>query len=65
MIKSLVFIVADAYQNAFNNRQTTSVSNFMKTDQRYYNDIVSKFSQALGMMIGDELKSCIDIFKRA
>lgn len=65
VVKDLVVIVSDAYQNAFNNGQTTSVSNFMKTDQRYYSEIVSKFSQALGMMVGDELKLCIDIFKRA
>jgi hypothetical protein len=37
----------------------------MKTDQRYFNEIVSKFAQALGMMVRDELKACIDIFKRA
>jgi len=65
IIKDIVIIVADAYQNAFNNGQTTSVSNFMKTDLRYYNDIVSKFAQALSMLIGEELKTCIDIFKRA
>ena len=65
VVKDLVVIVSDAYQNAFSNGQTTSVSNFMKTDQRYYSEIVSKFAQALGMMIGDELKICIDIFKRA
>ena len=64
VIKDIVIIVADAYQYAFNNGSTTSVSNFMKTDQKYYNDIVSKFAQALGMTIGDELKQCIDIFKR-
>lgn len=64
VIKDLVIIAADAYQNAFNNGQTTSVSNFLKTDQRYYNEIVPKFAQALSMMIGDELRLCIDIFKR-
>lgn len=64
VVKDIVMIVSDAYLNAYNNGQTTSVSNFMKTDQKYYNDIVSKFAQALSMMIGDELKLCIDIFKR-
>lgn len=65
IIKNLVIIIADAYQNTFNNKQTTSVSNFLKTDQRYYNDIVSKYSQALEMLVGDDLKKCIDVFKRA
>lgn len=64
VVKDIVIIVSDAYQNAYNNGQTTSVSNFMKTDQRYYNDIVSKFAQALSMMVGDELKLCIDVFRR-
>lgn len=64
LIKDLTIIIADAYQNAYNSGQTTSVSNFMKTDKKYYNDIVSKFAQALGMMIGTEVKKCIDIFKR-
>lgn len=64
IVKSLVIILADAYQNAFVNKQVSSVSNFLKTDQRYYNDIVNKFSQALGMLVGEELKACIDIFKR-
>ncbi len=64
IIKDIVIIVADSYQNAFNNSQTTSVSNYMKTDLKYYNDIVAKFAQSLSMMIGDELKTCIDIFKR-
>ena len=65
VVKSIVMIVADAYQYAFNNSLTTSVSNFMKTDQKYYNDIVSKFAQALSMMVGSELKQNYDIFKRA
>ncbi len=64
LIKDIIIIVADAYQNALNNKQATSVSNYMKTDLKYYNDIVAKFAQALSMLIGGELKSCIDIFKR-
>ena len=64
IVRDIVMIVADAYLNAYNSGQTTSVSNYMKTDQRYYNDIVAKFEQALSMMVGDDLKMCIDIFKR-
>ena len=65
IVKYIVAILADSYKNAFNNGQTTSVSNYMKTDQRYYNDIAPKFVQAVQMLlIGKELKTCIDIFKR-
>lgn len=64
VVKALIIILADAYQNAFNNGQTSSASNFMKTDPRYYSEIVSKFAQQLGMLVGDNLKACIDIFKR-
>ena len=65
LVKTLVFILADAYKYAYDTHQATSVSNFMKTDLRYYNDIVSKFSQTLGMIYGEELKACIVIFKRS
>ena len=65
VIKVLVYIITDAYENAFNSGQTTSVSNMMKSDDRYYKDIVSKFPQVWGMMYGEELRTCIDIFKRA
>ena len=64
VVKALIIILADAYQNAFNNGQTSSASNFMKTDPRYYSEIVSKFAHQLGMLVGDNLKACIDIFKR-
>jgi hypothetical protein len=65
VVKDLVIILTDAYQNAYNNGQATSVSNLLKTDLRFYNEIVPKFAQALGMMVGDELKTCIDIFMRS
>lgn len=65
LVKTLVFIVADAYKYAESNKQATSVSNFLKTDLKYYNDVVSKFSEALLLMKGDEIRSCYDILKRA
>jgi len=65
IVKYVVMILADAYTYALDSGQTTSVSNFMKTDQRYYSEIVSKFARALGMMmVGKELKDNIDVFKR-
>ena len=64
MIVDIVKILADSYQMAYQNKQTTSVSNFFKTDAKYYDDIVTKFGDSLSLLIGDDLKSTIDIFKR-
>lgn len=64
MIVDIVKILADSYQNAYQNKQTSSVSNFFKTDAKYYDDIVTKFGESMSLLIGDDLKSTIDIFKR-
>ena len=65
IIKDIVIIVTNAYHSAFKKGDTTSVSNYLKTDQKYYNDIVTEFFQVLDMLIGEDLKACSDIFKRA
>ena len=59
-----IISVADSYQMAYKNQLTTSVSNYLKTDSKYYDEIVPKFVDALSMIIGDDLKSTMDIFKR-
>jgi hypothetical protein len=66
LIKVIVYIVAGAYKMAEQENRTTSVSNFMKTDLKYYNDIVSRFSEQLSLMYGygDSIRKCYDIFKR-
>ena len=63
-IKDIVIIVANAYNTAYASQQTTSVSNFFKTDPRYYDVIVPNFIQAFGFMVGEDLKQCIDILRR-
>lgn len=64
MIVDIIKIVADSYQMAYKNRLTTSVSNYLKTDTKYYDEIVPKFVDALSMLIGQDLKYTMDIFKR-
>lgn len=64
MIVDIVKIVADSYQMAYKNKLTTSVSNYLKTDSKYYDEIVPKFVDALTMLIGQDLKYTMDIFKR-
>lgn len=65
LIKVIVILVTDAYIRARKNQQATSVSNFMKTDLKYYNDIVTEFSDTLSLMRGEEIRHCYDIFKRS
>ena len=63
-VRDIVIIVADAYKTAYANKQTTSVSNFFKSDTRYYNEILPGFSQGLGFLAGEDLKQCMGILKR-
>lgn len=64
MIVDIIKIVADSYQIAYKNKLTTSVSNYLKTDSKYYDEVVLQFSDMLTMMIGQDLKYTMDIFKR-
>lgn len=64
VVKDSVIILNDIYQKAFNNQQTSSVSNFFKSDTKYYTDILPNFTGYFGFMAGEDLLNCIDIFKR-
>ena len=63
-IKDIVIILTDIYNSAFNDKRTTSVSNFLKSDQRYYSEILPRFSQSLSFLVGNDLMNCIDILRR-
>lgn len=63
-IRDIVSILSEIYQTAYENNMTTSVSNFFKTDLKYYNDIVRKFMNYFRLMIGEDLKSNFELFKR-
>lgn len=64
MVIDIIKIVADSYQIAYKNKLTTSVSNYLKTDSKYYDEVVLQFSDMLSMIIGQDLKNTMDIFKR-
>lgn len=64
VVKDSVIILNDIYQKAFNNLQTSSVSNFFKSDSKYYTEILPNFTGYFSFMAGEDLKNCIDIFKR-
>ncbi len=64
IIRCIVDILAESYEKACDNSDTTSVSNFMKTDSKYYHDIVSYFMKSLKYNSGKEILRCSGIFKR-
>lgn len=64
IIRDIVTILADAYMQAYDNNMATSVSNFMKTDLKYYNEIVPKVINSFWFIVGKDLRDNIDILKR-
>lgn len=64
IIRDIIEIISDIYKQALANETTTSVSNFMKTDLKYYNEIVLKMIKGFRYNPGKHLKESIDIFKR-
>ena len=64
LIKDIVILVADSYISALKNGQTTIISHYLKTDTRYYNETVAHFPQTLDTFFGEDLRKCMEIFKR-
>ena len=64
IIYTLINIVTELYQKAYSDEKVTSVSNFMKTDGRYYSDIVKRFMNYFNYADGRNLKENWNIFKR-
>ncbi len=64
LVGIIIEVVAEAYSIAYENKLTTSVSNFLKTDQKYYDSIVKFFAARLSFRTGEEIKQAMDIFKR-
>ena len=64
IIGIIIKVITEAYRFAYQGKQTTSVSNFLKTDQKYYDNIVKSFAGILPYMTGEEIKLAMDIFKR-
>lgn len=64
LIYVIIKIISESYQIAYNNKLVTSVSNYFKTDLKYYENILKSFVEYLPMTIGDEIKKQMIIFKR-
>lgn len=64
IVHDIIEIMAGVYKQALDHETTTSVSNFLKTDLKYYNDIVPKIIKGFRYGPGQHLKENIDIFKR-
>ncbi len=64
IIRDIIDILSEVYQQAYDNNTTTSVTNFMKTDLKYYTEIVPMVIKQFRYNVGDDLKKNIDILKR-
>jgi len=64
IVVAIVDVLSDVYKQAYDNKSTTSVSNFMKTDQKYYTEIVPQIIRSFKYLAGRDLKENIRLFKR-
>ena len=64
VIKDILQILGQAYDKAREDGTTTSVSNFMKTDQKYFNEIALAIIKNLRFAVGQDLLANSIIFKR-
>ena len=64
VIKGIITLVAESYTKAFEDKKTTSVSNYIKTDKKYFDEIVVYLGKNLRFSIGDDIRKKMDIFKR-
>lgn len=64
LVIDIVKIATEAYDNAFKSKQTTSVSNFFKTDSKYLEAVLHHFVDCHDMTVGEDLFAQADILKR-
>lgn len=64
IVEVIIYIVTELYIKAKDEGTVTSVSNFMKTDVRYYTEIVKRFLNYFKFSYGKEIMNNWDIFKR-
>jgi len=65
VVSTIITIVAELYEKAYNSGSASSVSNFMKTDLKYYEQIVKKFMGYFKFAEGKNIMANWDIFKQA
>lgn len=64
IILSLIDVITEAYELCRDKGQTTSISNYLKTDSRYWSDIVAFFIKQYRRKYMTDLRDSIDILKR-
>ena len=64
VIRRIIKVLSEAYKCACAQKTTTSVSNFLKTDQKYYNEIATYVVNSFEYGAGEDLKNNMFILKR-
>ena len=64
VVSTIISIVTELYEKAYEAGSTSSVSNFMKTDPKYYEQIVKKFIGYFKFADGKNIMANWDIFKQ-
>ena len=64
IVKKIIEVITRGYTNAFNDNYVTSVSNFFKTNLRYYDNLLPLFGRELDSPFSNDLKTALKIFNR-
>ena len=64
IIRCILHIISDEYTQALKHNETTSVSNYFKTDAKYYKNILKSIADYLPLSLGKDIKTSMNIFKR-
>lgn len=64
IVSTIITIVSELYEKAYDSGSASSVSNFMKTDLKYYEQIVKKFVSYFKFAEGKNIMANWDIFKQ-
>ena len=64
IVSTIITIVSELYEKAYDSGSASSVSNFMKTNLKYYEQIVKKFVSYFKFAEGKNIMAKWDIFKQ-
>jgi hypothetical protein len=65
MIIHIVSVLSDGYRVSLNSGESTSVSNYFKTDNKYIDSVLSNFAKTYyRQSIGDDLRKASEVFLR-
>jgi hypothetical protein len=65
IVTTLITILYELYDKAYRSGLTSSVSNFMKTDSKYYEQVVKEFVVYFRYQAGQNIQANWDIFKQS